>query len=252
MNDPMSQLPDDWASVPTPEPAERVAAGPQTRAANAAAPTGLEATPAPILSADGRPIGRPAPQYGEYAPEGWVNPALQQERDAVAERRELAAREAAAVRESRPVPPVRPSAPAERDAPQEGGAPAVSRPGFSPLDLLATCVLLAIGLYTVVSQMIEPSAYAATIASTVERQYVALSKPGALVPIAAWCAVGQGALFVLTAWWSISRLRHRKLTFWIPLVAGVVATLATGIAFTVTVFHDPAFLAWWATHSGNV
>lgn len=227
----------DWSSVPPRGPAQTA--------------DGLEArrdpaSPAPA-PADGRVHGRPAPQYGEYAPEGWVNPVLvEQERREQQERsralREQAAEDAARGRQPGTGAP---------DAP--GGAaratPATGRFGASPLDVLLTVGLLVIGLWSVIEALAVGST-ASTIRTVVEQQYTELADPAALSSAVLVRALVLVMLFVLVAWWSLRRLRARRWTFWVPLVGGVVATVLGMVPVLIVVFHDPAFAAYMLRMTG--
>ncbi|KQO62829.1 DUF6264 family protein [Curtobacterium sp. Leaf261] len=225
---------------------------------------GREARHAPALSADGRPIGRPAPRYGEYAPEGWVNPAeverQRRERAAAEQRRELAALEAARARATRSVPPGRnrgtPPHPDPRrpDQPRSDRArPGAARSpyGASPGDLMITVLLLVFGLTTVLQQLVGIGNVASQVARQIEERYVALEDPQALVPATVLSAVVGAVLFAAALWLSIVRLRRRQVTFWVPLAAGALAGAVTTIVYVVVVMHDPAFVSWIVTHRGG-
>ncbi|WXF91975.1 DUF6264 family protein [Curtobacterium flaccumfaciens pv. flaccumfaciens] len=229
---------DGWSSVPRRDPANHGDAG---------AGTGQEARGASATSAagpaNGRPQGRPAPGYGEYAPEGWVNPVLvEQER----QERERQARErqdqapATGVRDAAPSDGVR----GERSGAVPAGAQrsmARSRFGRTPADFVLTVGLLAFGLVSVV-QSLSVGEVASTVRRTLETQYTALNDPSALSTAAAIAAITNVVVFALVAWWSIRRLRARKRTFWVPLVGAVVATAISTIAFVVVVMQDQAFV----------
>lgn len=222
----------DWSSAPQHDPA----AG---RPAD-----GLEARRGPATSAAApaadRVHGTPAPQYGEYAPEGWVNPVLaeqeRQERDAESRTlREQAAREAATA-------PARPGPRGSR--PERGGA-ATTRPssrfGASPLDFGMTVGLLVLGLWSVL-QSLSVGQVASAVRQAFEQQYTTFSDPSALTTAAIVGAVASVLLFALTLWWSIRRLRARRWTFWVPLLGGVVSTAVSVAAFFVVVLQDPRFV----------
>ncbi|MGN6407524.1 MAG: DUF6264 family protein, partial [Curtobacterium sp.] len=215
----MSGGPDDWSTVPAREPG------------HVADPAGQEARRTPATSADGaapgRVHGRPAPQYGEYAPDGWVNPVLVEQ-----ERREQEAR-SDALPDRVAQQPLRGDrsarAAADRPGPQASGgaepaAPPAGRFGAGPIDFVLTVGLLVIGLWSVVESLSIGST-ASTIRSVVEQQYTELSDPGALSTAAVVRALVLVVLFVLVTWWSIRRLRARRWTFWVPLVGGVVSTV---------------------------
>ena len=243
---------DGWSSVPRRDPANHGDAG---------AGTGQEARGASATSAagpaNGRPQGRPAPGYGEYAPEGWVNPVLveqeRQERERQERERQDQAR-ATGVRDAAPSDGVRGDR-AGADA-RSGAVPAGaqrsmarSRFGRTPADFVLTVGLLAFGLVSVV-QSLSVGEVASTVRRTLETQYTALNDPSALSTAAAIAAITNVVVFALVAWWSIRRLRARKRTFWVPLVGAVVATAISTIAFVVVVMQDQAFVDFMLRQSG--
>jgi len=200
---------------------------------------------------DVRVQGRPAPQYGEYAPDGWVNPVLAEQ-----ERREQAraAQQATATgaprtsTAARTTTASRTPAPARDQAPADG--PVAARFGASPVDFLLSVMLLAFGLVSVV-QSLSVGTVASGVARELELRYTALSDPGELTTAAIVSALGSVVVFVLVAWWSIVRLRRRKRTVWVPLLGGVVATVVTMSAFLTVVMQDGHFMAWLVQHAGS-
>jgi len=235
---------DGWSSVPVHDPASPDGHGREAR------PT--PGTPA-AGSAHGPVHGTPAPQYGEYAPEGWVNPVLVEQ-----ERQEQQRREREREREQeqrgwearRPADATRSAGPAgPRDA---GGrsAPASGRFGASPLDFVLTVGLLVVGLWVVIESLAVQS-QATTIRTVVEQQYTELSDPAALSSAVLVRAGVLVVLFVLVAWWSIRRLRSRRWTFWVPLVGGVVATVLGMVPVMVVIFQDPQFAAYMQRMTGG-
>ncbi|GAA3339934.1 hypothetical protein GCM10017714_17600 [Curtobacterium pusillum] len=230
---------DDWSAVPARDPGHL--ADPSD---------GLEARRTPATSGagtpDGRVHGRPAPGYGEYAPEGWVNPVLVEQERREQEERSRALREQAA-RE----------APRDHRAGAPSGAtgvgraaPAAGRFGASPLDFVLTVGLLVIGLWSVIESL-SVGTTASTIRTVVEQQYTDLSDPAALSSAVLVRAVVLVVVFVLVVWWSIRRLRARRWTFWVPLVGGVVATVLGMVPVMVVIFQDPQFAAYLQRMAGG-
>lgn len=215
----MSGGTDGWSAVPARDPGH--VADPAD---------GLEARHTPATSAagaqDGRVHGRPAPQYGEYAPEGWVNPVLEHERREQ-ERREQEPRS--------PEPAGAPEA-------RAGATPAAGRFGASPLDFVLTVGLLVIGLMSVL-QGLSIGTTASTMRTYLEQQYTELSDPAALSSAVLVRAVVLVAVFVLVVWWSVRRLRARRRAVWVPLVGGIVATVLGIVPVFVVILQDPAFVA---------
>ena len=243
---------DGWSSVPRRDPANQVDAGSGAgQEARGASPTSAAG------SVDGRPQGRPAPGYGEYAPEGWVNPVLveqeRQERERQARERQDQA-SAAGARDAAPSDGVhgdRAGTDVRSGAIPAGaqGSMARSRFGRTPADFVLTVGLLAFGLVSVV-QSLSVGKVASTVRRTLEAQYTALNDPSALSTAAAIAAITNVVVFALVAWWSIRRLRARKRTFWVPLVGAVVATAISTIAFVVVVMQDQAFVDFMLRQSG--
>ncbi|OEI69336.1 DUF6264 family protein [Curtobacterium sp. ER1/6] len=225
----------DWAAVPVRDPGhvDETALGREARPASATSAGG---------GADGRVHGRPAPEYGEYAPEGWVNPVLvEQERQAAEQQRQDAAqRRDADVR--RASDPTRPASDQRDGRGGSSSAPAsapVSPYGASRLDFVLTVGLLFIGLWSVFTALST-----GTVAS-VTREYVTgrfgeMASPADLSSAAVVRAVVLAVTFALVAWWSVRRLRAHRWTFWVPLVGGVVASVLGAVPMLVVVFQDPA------------
>jgi hypothetical protein len=49
------------------------------------------------------------------------------------------------------------------------------------------------------------------------------------------------ALYAAVLGWSIARLRARKVAFWVPLVGGAAAFLATLVLTSIVFLTDPTF-----------
>jgi hypothetical protein len=191
--------------------------------------------------------GRPAPQYGEYAPEGWVNPVLvEQERQERLERERVAAAGATTTAGGTPrrsnTDDRRASTAVRPGTSPTGGTVRGRRLGASPVDVLLTFVLLAMGLASVV-QSLSIGSVASAVRQTLETNYTALQDPGSLNGAAMISAVGMLVVFALAVWWSVVRLRAAKRTFWVPLLGGAVATVLSTVVFVVVVLQDDTFVA---------
>lgn len=190
------------------------------------------------------PAGRPAPQYGEYAPEGWVNPVLLEQERQEREDRERAAASAApgtAGGSGRSAVRTRAAATADRE-PTTGDASSVRRLGASPVDVLLTFVLLGMGLVSVV-QSLSIGSVASTVREQLETTYTALQDPGALNGAAMISSVVMLVVFALVFWWSVVRLRAGRRSFWVPLLGGAVATLLSAVVFAAVVLQDDGLVA---------
>jgi hypothetical protein len=245
----------DATAVPDAEARAALAASAVAGADHAATAPGATA----LGTTDGRVHGRPAPQYGEYAPAGWVNPVVVEEQRREQERAAAGATGTAGAGTAGPgtagergTRPGRASSPTaagrvehtQTDRPTPGGPTTLPgwRFGKTPVDLLLTLVLLAMGLVSVV-QALSVGAVASAVREELELRYTTLADPGSLTGAATISAGGLLVLFAVVVWWSVVRLRATKRTFWVPLVGGAVATLFSSVVFLVVVFQDSHFVA---------
>jgi len=168
---------------------------------------------------------RPRPRYGEYAPEGWVSPVP------VPEKTELQGTEASSP-PAQAGPPARPATP---------GALSTGR----RVDRVATLVLLGLAVYNVVGNLVLVPRFSSTLldmlrtggydVSTFTSQE-ALQQAGAVI------AVVSLVVLVATLWWSVRRLRAGRLTFFVPLAAGVLVTIVQVVAVFAVFWGDAAFV----------
>ena len=185
---------------------------------------------APEPSSRGAESSRPRPQYGEYATPEEQRARIQQPDVTIALDTGRPVEEAAVV-----------AAPAGA-APSADVVPTRRR----AVDRIVTFALLAYGLVNVVSSFpafLDYSAYADTMFTVlgVEAELAdpASGRPwgiaAALLLTVAWLATAA------VSWWNLSRGR---LTWWIPLVAGVLFTFLAGVLMVIPLLNDPA--AWEA------
>jgi len=182
------------------------------------------------------PDGRPRPKYGEYATPEEQRARIQQ--PAVTD----ALSGGIAPEQAQPTPP-----PA---APPVAGVPAVRR--GSMFDRVVTIALLAYGLFTVLTTIPAVADYSA-FADVFLGQLgvdVALSDPGSARGwvLAANLVLGVG--WVATAAVSWLNLRAGRITFWIPLVAGIVCTMLSSVLLIMPLMSDPA--VWTALQDAVV
>jgi Family of unknown function (DUF6264) len=132
------------------------------------------------------------------------------------------------------------------------GAPAVPRASAKPAprsrfaDRVATIALLVYGLVNVVTSVpaiIDYDTYVTTVLSVlgVDGQ---LADPAVGRGWAVAAAVVLVLGWLLTALVSWRRLSRGRLTWWIPLVAGVVFTIVSGALLMVPIMSDPTL---WQT-----
>lgn len=182
---------------------------------------------------DGDP--RPRPQYGEYASPEEQRARIQQ-----------------------PAPewqqPVTPAAPVMADTAEGGipspqaatGAPPVGAPVRTRLaDRVVTVALLVYGLFNVVTSFpsfLDYAAYAETMFAVMGLD-VTLSDPAAGRPFGIAAAVLLAVGWIATALVSLWSLRRGRLTWWIPLSAGILFTFVTGVLMAIPLMSDPAVIA---------
>jgi len=186
----------------------------------------------------GSPDPRPRPQYGEYAsPEEQRARIRQPDATWALETGNAPAAEAA------------PAATPERVEP--GAAAATRTPRSRAIDRIVTFALLAYGLLNVISAfpaMVDYVAYTDTMFGLlgVDAQ---LSDPSAGESWGVAAALVLAIGWVLTAALSWLNLRRGRLSWWIPLVGGVVFTFASATLILVPIFNDPAV---WEALVGSV
>jgi len=113
-------------------------------------------------------------------------------------------------------------------------------------DVVLTVGLLAIGAVSVIGTFAELADLAATIDEVYRIQGIedAYGAPELANAVGFGVNVLRVAALLWAAALAIPRLRAGRVAFWIPLTAGVVGSLAIGIAMVALILGDPAFLAY--------
>lgn len=175
---------------------------------------------------------RPRPQYGEYAtPEEQRARIRQPDMTRLLEtEQDPDALKGAVPADS---PSLSPATTAKREAAPTG------RGRFA--DRVATIALLVYGLVNVVTgipTMVDYRSYAGTVLELlgVEAQF---ADPTAGRPWGIAAALVLAIGWLLTAYVSWRSLGRGRVTFWIPLVAGVVFTFVAGVLLMVPIVSDP-------------
>ncbi|MFE5407991.1 DUF6264 family protein [Microbacterium sp. NPDC056569] len=168
------------------------------------------------------PRARPRPQYGEYATPEEQRSRIQQ-----------------------PAPwQLEPVAPIMTDVPADGipAAPAVAEKRQHPVDRIVTFALLAYGLVNVITSVpafLDYGAYAETMLGVMGVD-VEISDPSAgrawAIAAVVVLAIGWCATAALSVW----NMRRSRVTWWIPLVGGIVFSLTAGALMVVPLMNDPA------------
>lgn len=171
---------------------------------------------------------RPRPQYGEYATPEEQRARIQQP-DMT---RLLEAGQDPDVLGGA-VPPDSPSIVAKP------AAPAMRRGRF--IDRVATIALLVYGLVNVVTGIPTMIDYQAYVDMVLELLGIdgQLADPMAGRPWGIAAALVLAIGWLLTAWVSWRSLARERVTWWIPLVAGIVFTFVSGVLLMVPIVSDP-------------
>jgi uncharacterized membrane protein YhaH (DUF805 family) len=150
----------------------------------------------------------PVPQYGEYAPPGYVSPV-----------------------------PEHPMTPVRQDAPAPVRASDVPR--WDRTLTLALLVLGALGAFTGVT---EGLFLGDRLSQVFELEGLGPFDGDAAVPgIVMW--VGHIVLYVAAVALSIARLRAGRRAFWIPLAFGGIAAILFFATGSIAILSDPDFVA---------
>ena len=168
---------------------------------------------------------RPRPQYGEYATPEEQRARIQQP-------------DMTRLLETGQDPDALHGAPPP-DAPTVAAAPATRRGRFA--DRIVTIGLLVYGLVNVVVSIPSMIDYESYIGLVLELLGVegTVADPAAGRPWAIAAALVLAIGWLLTAWVSWRSLARERLTWWIPLVAGIVFTFISTVLLMVPIVSDP-------------
>jgi hypothetical protein len=193
---------------------------------------------------------RPRPQYGEYA-------TPEEQRQAI-KAPEANPHYAPPVEHESPLPANPAAPPSAVRRPDAGALPAQQHPPQSPqapagptflrhpVDRVVTIALLVFGLYNVITTVMDRGG----IAGQIDQAYHSLGLSGdyavtALTgTVADVIAIVFGVLWIATAALSGLAIARGRIAFWIPLVAGVLASLVSGVGYLILFMHDPTFVAY--------
>ncbi|MDW4571209.1 DUF6264 family protein [Microbacterium sp. M3] len=169
--------------------------------------------------------GRPRPQYGEYATPEEQRARIQQP----------------APWQLETAGPVMTDLPDPAPAPGHV-APVPPEPRRRPVDRIVTIALLAYGLINVVTSVpafLDYSAYADMMLGMLGVD-AELSDPAGARGWAIAAALVLVIGWAITAALSVWSLRRGRLTWWIPLTAGIVVTFVAGALMAAPLLGDPA------------
>lgn len=185
--------------------------------------------------------GRPAPEYGEYAPAGWVSPVAPAPVD---EQRaqDPSARRQGDPRSSPPDARQRFDAPPPSGSPVAGPAPAALR--RLAFNRFATVLLAVLGGYNVVSSAFDAKSFAGRYVSEFTRLgYIegAFQSTAVLDTAALVAAVVSVPLFLIALVVALRRLRAGRRSWLVLLLPGVVVNVVLGLFVVMIVMGDPSF-----------
>lgn len=186
-----------------------------------------------MTNADGSPQHEPTtpverPRYGEYLPAGSPPPY-----------------QAPPVHHAQPTYPTYPG----QQQPTPEGYP--GSPYYQPVpavrtrkvaDLVVTCILLALGLFGMLAGVGLSAVLGQSLAQEYARYGVSYSAPAALPTVATVLWVSHLVLFLAAVGGSIPLLVKKRIAFWVPLVAGVLAAIVFWGALISLVAGDPALM----------
>lgn len=142
-----------------------------------------------------------------------------------------------------------PGAPAPADGAVADSAGARPR----PVDRFVTIALLAYGLVNVVMTGLSYLDFA----TAMNQMMSVLGVDGEFTNYAegrTWGTIAAIVLAVgwsLTAYFSIRRLRTRRLSWWVPLVGAAVTLLVASVCAAIPLMNDPAFIDFVAKTAGQ-
>ena len=126
--------------------------------------------------------------------------------------------------------------------PPPPGVVASTRPRW---DSILTTVLLALGAYTVVSSFLDMSAIGESFQTTFAQfgfgDFTSIDAANRMGLVVAFIQLGA---YVITVALSMRSIRRNRVTFAIPLIAGVVTAIVCGLLLMSVVVNDPAYLTW--------
>lgn len=130
-------------------------------------------------------------------------------------------------------------------------AAAVTRPQPRRWDLVLTIALIVVGTYQVFTGFVSYS----DLPYTLSQVYALMGYDGDYPDIERANAVGlainivQPVLLVIAILLAMRSLRRGRVTFYIPLIAGVVSTIILFVFFAVLLAGDPALMKFAETMS---
>lgn len=189
---------------------------------------------------------RPRPQYGEYA-------TPQEQAKIIAD--SLPPVSPLLVPPAARTPPARtPRGSESTDRPPDAAARVTPNSPVRPdaprrsrrWDLILTAVLLGYASVNVIAQMLAHDTLAQIVTQFFVTQGIGVYTPTALTTtLGTVLNIVTLALFVLTVLATTWMLRRGRVAFWVPIVGGVVASVAALVFVVILLYSDPMFTAYF-------
>jgi hypothetical protein len=225
---------------------------------------------------DKQPDKRPRPQFGELAPEGWVwHPPADQSRldtsrplDDAQPAEPSAAGRSSRYGEQRPDAPAHPSAAhpstAQPSTPYHPAGPSSTGQHYPPPEGLPalpaqlkraaprwnigwTIALLVVGFLGMSYSIGVLNAFPAAIQLVHSNENLGDYTPAPSVPgILTVGSIVMGAIWVISAGITAWLLALRRLSFYVPLIAGIIAFIALFVFLSIVISTDPALLNFYS------
>jgi len=112
-------------------------------------------------------------------------------------------------------------------------------------DRIITTAFLAYGAFTLLSRFLTlDSTGQALKESLASVGFTGFDSVAQINEVALTSAIIELGILAITVLISVRRLRSGKITFFIPLIAGILATIVMALIFMPIVMADPAYLTW--------
>ncbi|RLP76385.1 hypothetical protein D9V32_05815 [Mycetocola tolaasinivorans] len=134
-------------------------------------------------------------------------------------------------------------------APRPGGKrPATSARGFDgldtppPADRFISFLLLAFGAFSVLTSVPALLNLREAFAEYYKQLGISSDGLGQAITVSGWIMLAAMVIiWALSAWWTLRRIRAGRSSWWIPVLAAVVALLVMTMIIAPTMANDPAF-----------
>jgi uncharacterized BrkB/YihY/UPF0761 family membrane protein len=109
-------------------------------------------------------------------------------------------------------------------------------------DVAVTCILLTVGLISVLISLSLPPQIASVVTQVDARYGVRNPDTTGVAALGLGITISQIAIYLVALGVSIPLMVKRRLAFWVPLTAGAVAAIAFWVLFVAALLSDPRVL----------